>query len=120
MLGPQLAALRFAGKAAARRAKWGAIGGLLLFTGVVFLGIALWITLENQYGAFATALVLGVILVVLGLMAFAFSKYPPRVVPRETAAELRNPMQSPALSTAAIVNAVVMGIAAGRAVRRRK
>ncbi|SPJ23100.1 hypothetical protein [Palleronia abyssalis] len=119
MFGPQIAALRFAIKSAARRAKWGAIGALFLLLALVFLGVAVWVALVDAVGVIPAALIIGGVCLVIGLVALAFSRYPPRVVPKEAASEMQNPMNSPALSTAAVVNAVVMGIAAGRAMRRR-
>lgn len=120
MFGPQFNALRFAAKAFARRTTWGAIGGLLIALGVVFFGVALWIVLQERIGAVATALVAGAVLVILGLLALRFSRYPPRIVPSEKTRELQNPLNNPALTTAGIVNAVVLGIFAGRAARRRR
>lgn len=119
MFEPQIAALRFAGKSVARRTVWSAIGGILLLCAMTFFGVALWIALEDQLGALATALIFGVVLTLLGIGALIWSRRPPRVVPREAARQMRNPMQSPALSTAALVNALILGISAGRAVRRR-
>ncbi len=120
MFGPQLNALRFAVRSAARRAKWSAIGGILVLAGLIFLGVAGWIVLEDRFGALATSLVAGGVLFVLGLLALAFSRYPPRVIPSEQTREMQNPLNNPALTTAGIINAVVLGIFAGRAARRRR
>jgi hypothetical protein len=120
MFGPQANALRFAAKSFARRAKWSAIGAVLILLGVIFLGVALWIALEDRIGAVATALIAGGFFVFLGSLALAFSRYPPRVVPTEATRPLQNPLNNPALTTAGIVNAVVLGIFAGRAARRRR
>ncbi len=120
MFEPQIAALRFAARSYARRAKWSAIGGTLCFVGLIFLGVALWIALENEIGALATALLFGGSLLVPGVAALAFSRRPPRVVPREATEQLQNPLNNPALSVSSIANALILGILAGRAARRRR
>ncbi|QFU10202.1 hypothetical protein PARPLA_00233 [Rhodobacteraceae bacterium THAF1] len=119
MFGPQLAAFRYSAKAVAHRTKWGAIGGVLCVIGLVFLSVAAWIYFEEQYGALPTALGAAGIFIVLGFFALLWAKRPPRVVSKEAAAQLQNPMNQPALSAASLVNALIMGIAAGRAVRRK-
>lgn len=120
MFGPQLNALRFAAKSFARRAKWGTAAVILVLIGLGFLLSAGWILLSDRYGAVPTALVCGVVFIILGLLAYAFSRYPPRAVPKEVAREMQNPLNSPALSTAGLVNALILGIFAGRAARRRR
>lgn len=120
MFAPQLHALRFAARSFARRAKWGTVAALLILIGVGFLFSAGWIVLSERYGAVPTAVVVGIVFLVLGLLALAFSRYPPRAVPREVAREMQNPFNSPALSMAGLVNALVLGIFAGRAARRRR
>lgn len=119
MFQPQIAALRFAARSVARKATWSAIGAVFLFAAVLFFGVAVWIFFESRYGALNTALGFGLVMTLLGVAALAFSRRPPRVVPKRAARQMQNPMNSPALSTAAIINAVVLGISAGRAVRRR-
>ena len=119
MFGPQIAALKFMLRSMARRVTWGALGGILVLLGLIFFGIAAWVVLEREVGLLPALMIAGGFFVLLGLLALAWSRYPPRVVPRETAETVRDPMQAPALSVASIVNALVMGIAAGRAVRRR-
>ena len=119
MFEPQLAALRFSAKVAARRARWGAVGGICVLIALVFFGVAAWIVLEESFGALQAALILGGGFLVVGILAFLWSRYPPRFVPKETAQQMSNPMQSPSLSAAALVNALVMGVVAGRAVRKR-
>lgn len=120
MFGPQLNALRFAAKSFARRAKWSAIAGVLMLVGIGFLMAALWIVLSERFGPVPTALVVGSFFVFLGLLALAFSRYPPRVVPKEMTREMQNPLNSPALSLAGLANALILGIFAGRAARRRR
>ena len=119
MFGPQFAALRFSAKTIARRTVWSAVGGIFLLTAFLFFGVALWIYFEGIYGALNTALGFGGVLLVLAIIAFAWARYPPRVIPKDSAHAMQNPMNSPALSTAALVNAVILGISAGRAARRR-
>lgn len=120
MFGPQANALRFTAKSLVRRTTWGAVGGLLILMGLIFVGVAVWIVLEEQIGAVATALIAGGFLLLMGALALAYSRYPPRVVPTETTRAMQNPLNNPALSTAGIVNAVILGIFAGRAARRRR
>ena len=119
MFGAQLATLKYSAKSIAHKTKWGAIGGFLSLIGLAFLAVAAWIYFEDLYGALNTALGAGIVFLVLGLLALLWAQRPPRVIPRETAAKLENPMNSPTLSTAALINALVMGVAAGRAVRRK-
>ncbi len=120
MFGPQLNALRFAAKSFARRAKWSTIAALLFLIGLGFLMSAAWILLSKQFGPVPTALVAGIVFIVLGLLAYAFSRYPPRVIPRETTREMQNPFNNPALSLAGLANALILGVFAGRAARRRR
>lgn len=127
LLGPQIAALRLTLRANLRRATWGAAGGILILLGVTFFGLAILILLAQAVGVVAALLIAGFALILLGLAARSYSRYPPRVAPRPTAAPIRDPMVDPMagpvagapLTAATIINAVVMGIAAGRAVRRR-
>ncbi len=120
MFGPQLNALRFAAKSFARRAKWSVIAALLFFVGFCFLGSAVWIVLSERFGPVPTALVASILFLSMGLLALAFSRYPPRVVPKEVTREMQNPFKSPALSAAGLVQALVIGVFAGRAARRRR
>lgn len=120
MIGPHVNALRFAAKSALRRATWGAAGGFMIALGVIFFGVAGWILLAEQIGTVATALVAGAVLIFLGLLALAFSRHPPRVVPTEATRDLQNPLNAPHVTTASLVNAVMFGIFAGRAARRRR
>lgn len=128
LLGPQIAALKLSLRASLRRVTWGALGGILILFGVLFLGLALWILLARAVGVVAALLIAGFAFILLGIAVRSWSRYPPRVVPRQTAAPVRDPMADPMvdpvagrpLNAATILNAVVMGIAAGRAVRRRR
>ena len=120
MFGPQLAALTYSAKSLAHKTKWGAIAGVLFIIGLVFLSVAAWIYAEAAYGALNTALGAGAIFIVLGIFAMLWAKRPPRVVSRQAAEQLQNPMNQPALSPVALINALVMGVAAGRAVRSKK
>lgn len=119
MFQPQLAALRFAAKSAARRTAWSIVGGIFLLAALCFFTVAIWIFFEVRYGAASTAVGFGLVLTLFGALSLAYARRPPRVVPKPAARQMQNPMNSPALSTAAILNAVVLGINAGRAVRRR-
>ena len=119
MFAPQIAALSYSAKAFAHRAKWGAIGGVLCVIGLIFLCVAGWIAAEDEFGALHTALGAAGIFILLGIFALLWSKRQPRVIPKQQAAQLENPMNQPALSAASLVNAVIMGVLAGRAVRRK-
>ena len=118
MFGAQIAALRFAVNSVKRKVTWGALGGVLMLLGLVFFGIAFWVWAVDRWGTINTAMGFGAGLWIAGILAFLWSRRPPRVIQTDEARRLQNPMNSPALSTAALVNAVILGISAGRAVRR--
>lgn len=114
---------RYQARVVSRRIVLGAIGGLFVLIGLVFMAVALWITLADIYGIRATAVIAGLTCMGIGFLTIALSYRRPRLVRPEAAGAVRSAPPDPTTVTAAtLVNAFVMGLRAGRyrSSRRRR
>lgn len=130
MFAPYLLRMQMMARAIARRAAFGALGGVLAFIGIVFFGAAIWVYLADLYGAIAANVFIGCLFLLAGFLVLLYSRLPPRVVPRHHASAIADPMR-PAppppgagpmpttLTTASIAQAFILGLTAARAMRRR-
>lgn len=112
---------RYQARIASRRIVFGTVGALFVLVGVVFVFVAIWLTMADVYGAKATALIFGGLWIGFGLAVLAFSNRRPRMIRTDATGDVSNVSPNPAAITAAtLVNAFVVGIRAGRSGRRRR
>lgn len=107
---------RYQARVASRRILFGAIGGFFVVIGVVFMAVALWITLADLYGTRATAVIAGLTCIGIGFLTIALSYRQPRIVRADASGDARNVVTpSPTVLTAAtLINAFLVGLRAGR------
>lgn len=107
-----------------RRAVFGAVGGLLLLIGLGFMMAALWTALAWSVGSIMASVILGLIFLGIGLLVLAFSRVPPRAIPRDVSARIADPARptprAPPITAQGVLSAFLLGLTAGRAVRRRE
>lgn len=106
---------RFRARIASRRIVYGAIGGLFVLMGLIFMAVALWITMADVYGTRATAVIAGLTCLGIGLLTIAFSYRRPPLVRTDATSDVGRVSPDPtALTAATLVNAFVVGLKAGR------
>ena len=106
---------RYRARVASRRIVFGAIGGFFVLIGLVFMGVALWITMAEIYGTVATAVIVGLTCMGIGFLTIAFSYRRPATVRADAIGEVRNVSPDPtAITAATLVNAFIVGLRAGR------
>lgn len=114
---------RYQARVVSRRIVLGAIGGFFVLIGLVFMAVALWITLADIYGTRATAVIVGLTCMGIGFLTIALSYRRPRLASPEASGAVRSAPPDPTTVTVAtLVNAFVMGLRAGRyrSSRRRR
>lgn len=106
---------RYRARIASRRIAYMAIGGFLVLIGLVFMAVALWITMADIYGTRATAVIAGLTCMGIGFLTIAFSYHRPRTIRTDATSDAgRVPPDPTALTAATLVNAFVVGLKAGR------
>ncbi|SHI61689.1 hypothetical protein SAMN04488012_10281 [Palleronia salina] len=129
MFAPILLRAQLMGKRVARRAVYGTLGGLFALVGVGFFASAGMIYLIDLYGGLIASLIVGGVFFVIGLLILAYSKIPPRAIPREQARQMADPTKSTeaatdetsarALTAANVAQAFLLGLSVARAISRK-
>ena len=130
MIANYLIRAQLTAKSIARKTAFGSLGGIIALIGVGFLAAALWIGLADSYGAQGANLIIGALFLLIGLGVIAYSRIPPRIIPRHQAQAMADPTRpapvtatgaSPTvLTTASIAQAFILGLTAARSLGRRK
>jgi len=120
---PQLAEMKQVARGMARRTAVLAAGGALMFVGGGFVVAALWIGLEDAFGAIAATLVVAILLLGLGLLVFGLAPREPRLIEvapplRKTAHDGRLFQHAGALPP--MVDAFLFGLAIAMQIRNNR
>jgi vacuolar-type H+-ATPase subunit I/STV1 len=118
MLSSLLQAFQSNLRRAAQRAAIGAVALIFCMTGVFFLTLAAWIALAAALGTLSAALILGLVFMGVGLLAFALVAMRRTSVPHRSVPPAPPPPPPPVRQTD-LINAFLAGLDAAKSMRRR-